>query len=253
MWQDVSDLQRFYDSPPGQVAARLIRRRLRAFWPDLSGRRVLALGYGPPFLGFAAAEAERVAAAMPDRQGAVRWPLGDAARTLLCHEAALPLPDNAFDRILLVHAVESSEQIRPMLREVWRTAADGGRVIAVVPNRRGVWARLEHTPFGHGRPFSEPQLAQLLRDSLFRPLRSGFALYAPPARRRFVRRLAVPWERLGARWMGPFGGVVLCEAEKQVHGAVPLSREARRVRPAAAPAPHAASACGATAAPPATA
>lgn len=229
MWQDVSDLHQFYESPLGRIARLLVRRRLRAFWPDLAGRRVLALGYGTPFLGPMLADAERAVAVMPDRQGVIRWPAGEPGRVALSEETALPLPDNAFDRILLVHAVESSEQIRPMLREVWRVVTDGGRVIAVVPNRRGMWARREGTPFGHGHPFTQPQLARLLRDNMFVPVRTGFALYVPPIRRRFVHRLAVPWERLGARWTHPFGGVVLCEAEKQVYGAIPLGRRARRV------------------------
>lgn len=235
MWHDASTLRRFYESPPGETAARLIRRRLRAFWPDMAGRRLLAVGYGAPFLDALAAGAERAAAAMPAGQGAARWPPDGPCRALLADETALPLPDNAFDRVLVIHALEHCERVRPMLREIWRVTAEGGRLVAVAPNRRGVWARLEHTPFGHGRPFSEPQLARLLRDNLFMPLRAGFALYAPPGRRRFVRRLAAPWERMGARWMRPFGGVVLCEAEKRVYGAMPILRPARSA-PVAAPA-----------------
>ncbi len=230
MWQDVSDLHQFYESPLGRVARGLIRQRVHAFWPDVAGRRVLALGYGTPFLGPMLDKAERVVAVMPDRQGVIRWPAGKPGQVALSEETALPLPDNAFDRILLVHAVESSEQIRPMLREVWRVVADGGRIIVVVPNRRGVWARLERTPFGHGHPFSQPQLARLLRDNLFVPVRSGFALYMPPFRRPLLRRLAAPWERFGARWTPPFGGVALCEAEKQVYGAIPLARARHSVR-----------------------
>ncbi len=59
MWQDVADLRQFYASPLGQVARRLIRRRLRALWPDLAGKRLLALGYGTPYLSPFHGEAER--------------------------------------------------------------------------------------------------------------------------------------------------------------------------------------------------
>ena len=248
MWHDVSALRRFYDSPLGQTAARAVRRRLAAFWPDATGRRVLAVGYGTPFLGALRGSAERVVAAMPARQGATPWPPDAPRQVLLGEETALPLPDNGFDRVLLVHAVEASEPVRPMLREIWRVTAEGGRAIAIVPNRRGVWARLEHTPFGHGRPYSQTQLERLLRDNLFVPLRSSFALYAPPSRRRFVRRLAAPWERLGERWMRPFGGVVLCEAEKQVYGALPAAVETQPFA-AAVPLPRAARAACPTDAP----
>ena len=232
MRQDVSELRQFYESPLGMIAARLIRRQVRAFWPDLAGCRVLALGYGTPLLKPMLDEAERVIAVMPDRQGVVRWPPGEPGRVALGEETALPLPDNAFDRILLVHAVETSERVRPLLREVWRVVTDGGRVIVIVPNRRGVWARLEWTPFGHGHPYSQSQLAFLLRDNMFVPVRTGFALYMPPSRRRFVRRLALAWERFGARWTPPFGGLALCEAEKQVYGAIPLTQARRTAAPA---------------------
>jgi SAM-dependent methyltransferase len=222
MWQDISDLRQFYASPLGLVARRLIRRRLRALWPEVAGLRVLALGYGTPYLRPFLDEAERVIALMPDRQGVTHWPPGEPGLVGLCEEAALPLPDAFFDRIVLVHAVECSEQLRRMLREVWRVLAGGGRLVVVVPNRRGLWARLERTPFGHGHPYSQPQLERLLRDNLFLPVRTVPALYMPPSRRRFVRRLATAWERVGERWATPFGGVLLTEAEKQVYAGTPL-------------------------------
>ena len=47
-------------------------------------------------------------------------------------------------------------------------------------------------------------------------------------------------ERIGGRWLHPFGGVVLAEAEKQVYSGIPLkvSRVAER-RHATAPSPSA--------------
>jgi len=55
-------------------------------------------------------------------------------------EGELPLPDAAVDRVLLVHALEMSHDVIAQLREVvagvW---AAGGKLLAVVPNRRGLW------------------------------------------------------------------------------------------------------------------
>ncbi len=228
MWMDVVDLRDFYATSLGQVAGRAVRQRIRQMWPDLTRRRVLGLGYGPPFLRPFLDDAERVIAAMPARQGVIHWPKGGPDRTVLVDEAELPFSDNSMDRILLVHGVENSEQLRPMLREVWRVLSDSGRMLAVVPNRRGIWARLERTPFGHGHPFTPGQLSRLLRDCLFTPTAEAGALFMPPARSRMVLGAAPAWEKAGSRWFPRFAGVVLMEAGKQIYAATPVTAPARR-------------------------
>lgn len=237
MWLDVGDLHRFYQTPLGVMTRRLIRNRIRSLWPDLAAKNVLAIGYGTPYLRPYLSETERTIALMPDRQGVIRWPSDEPCCVALTEEATLPLPDKSMDRILLVHAVEFSEQLGPFLREIWRVLADGGRVLVVVPNRRGVWARLERTPFGHGRPFSHGQLNRLLRGAMFLPGATATALHMPPGRRRLFVRLAPTMEKLGQRWGVPFYGVLMVEAEKQVYAA-PLQPSRARWRrvPSIAPA-----------------
>ena len=85
-----------------------------------------------------------------------------------------------------------------MLREVWRVLNAGGRLLVVVPNRRGLWARMDTTPFGHGRPYSRSQITHLLRETWFTPTSWGEALYVPPISRGWFLRAAVAWERTGA-------------------------------------------------------
>lgn len=228
MWTDVVDLRDFYDSPLGAVARRVIRRRIRAIWPDLAGQRVLGLGFATPFLGTLAEDAERVISLMPAAQGVIHWPRGGPGRVALVEEDELPLPDLSMDRVLLIHAVEHTEQLRPMMREVWRVLSDSGRLMVVVPNRRGIWARLERTPFGHGHPYSAAQLSRLLRDSMFTPIRAVHALYVPPMRSRMMMGTANAWERIGDRWLPNVAGTILVEAGKQFY--VPQTATRRRVR-----------------------
>ena len=113
-------------------------------------------------------------------------------------EIELPLGDAAVDRVLLVHALEMAHDPGALLREVWRVLAAGGRLLAVVPNRRGLWARMDTTPFGHGRPYSRSQIMQLLRDTWFTPMGCSEALYVPPIQRGWFLRSAPAWERAGA-------------------------------------------------------
>ncbi|HVH83318.1 MAG TPA: methyltransferase domain-containing protein, partial [Steroidobacteraceae bacterium] len=159
MASDVVDLHEFYGSGLGQMARRLIRRKVRRIWPSAKGQRVLGVGYATPYLRQFRDEAQRVIAVMPAAQGVMRWPDGEPNLVTLADEAELPLPDLSADRVLLVHALEHSEQLRPLLREVWRVLADGGRLLVVAPNRRGIWARLDRTPFGQGLPYTMGQLS----------------------------------------------------------------------------------------------
>lgn len=228
MWMDVVDLRDFYATSLGQVAARAVRNGIREIWPDMTGRRLLALGYGPPYLLPFLDDAERVIAAMPAGQGIIHWPRGGPGRTVLVDEADLPLPDNSIDRILLVHGLEHTEQLRAMLREVWRVLDESGRLLVVVPNRRGIWARLERTPFGHGHPYTPGQLSRLLRDCLFTPMAEANALFVPPLRSRMVLGSARAWERAGSRWFPRFAGAVMMEAGKQIYAATPVTQPARR-------------------------
>ena len=238
MRPDVIDLREFYDSRLGQVARRMIRRRIRELWPDLGGMSVLGLGYATPYLRPFRDEAERVLVMMPAAQGVVQWPADGPNQVALADETDLPLPNDCIDRVLLVHALETSEEVRPMLREVWRVMAAGGRVLVVVPNRRGIWARLERTPFGQGYTFSPPQLTRMLRENLFSPLQSVAALYIPPSGSRMMLRAAGAWEQLGNRWGRTFAGVLVAEAGKQVYGLLPGAayRARRRPRPVIVPA-----------------
>src|SRR5258708_15582575 len=92
MYTDVVDLRDFYATRLGQVARRLMRRRIRLLWPDLSGMRVLGLGYATPFLRPFADEAERVIALMPAGQGVVPLAGGGGQAGGPAREGGLPLP-----------------------------------------------------------------------------------------------------------------------------------------------------------------
>ena len=232
---DVIDLRNFYSQPLGVVARRLINRGIRARWPDAQGLRVLGFGYPTPYLGLFREDAERCVALMPAAQGVLKWPTARPTLATLVDEFSLPLPDATADRILLVHALEMSTDPENLLREVWRVLAPSGRMIAVIPNRRGVWTRTDNTPFGHGRPYSRSQITQLLRQTWFTPSAWDEALFVPPLRSSWFLRSALAWERVGAAMSLPFAGVHIVEATKQVYRAIPARREHTRLVPALDP------------------
>lgn len=237
MAADVIDLRDFYQTGLGQVARRMIRRALRRIWPDLHGMRLVGIGYATPFLSAVSAATERTAAVMPASLGVLGWPPDGPNLVALADEGELPFADYSIDRVLLVHALETSEPAGPMLKEIWRVLAGGGKLLIVAPNRRGIWARLDRTPFGSGRPYTMSQLSNLLREELFTPVATEAALFIPPAREGMVLRSAPAWERIGKRWFPTFAGVVLIEATKQIY-AKPAAARAPRRRLVYAPATH---------------
>ncbi len=243
MHLDVVDLRDFYASPVGQMVARHLAPVVSALVRCDAGTRVLGFGFATPYLG-SIDKAERVLAFMPAGQGVIDWPQGSGSAgsaTALVEEDSLPLPDSSVDLVMLVHALEMSDDAPSLLREIWRVLAPGGRLLLVIPNRRGLWARMDTTPFGYGQPYSRSQILHLLRETSFTPTSWGEALYMPPIPRGWLIRLAVAWERTGRTISAPFAGVHIVEATKQVYGAIPARREKRELvpvlKPALAPSP----------------
>jgi SAM-dependent methyltransferase len=240
MRRDVLQLRQFYASDLGRAAREMVARKIAEAWGDAHGQDVLGLGYATPFLAPLQAKARRVVAAMPAQQGVEVWPGGRRNLAALAAEEALPFANALFDRILIVHAVEEAPDAVALLREVWRVLSPSGRAIVVVASRNGPWANFEKTPFGHGRPYSRGQLAELLRDAELEPSGWTRALYVPPVA--WMARWAEAFEQVGSRLWPGVSGLVLMEAVKQTFAVKPqpMRVRLRAVRPVLAPSPGAA-------------
>ena len=235
MYNDVIDLRDFYDTPMGHAAQRITRGHIRNIWPNTRGLTLAGVGYATPYLRPFLDESERVFALMPAQQGVIRWPPDNHHKiqnvVSLVLEDSLPLPDVSIDRVMLVHSLECSEQSHKLLREVWRVLTEGGRLLIIVPNRRGIWARIDHTPFGHGRPYTIGQVSKLLRDTMFQPLESVAGLFLPPTRSKVVLASARAIEKIGGQWFKTVGGLLFIEAQKEIYAGSSASVRTVRQKP----------------------
>ena len=222
---DIVELQSFYTQHLGEVAARLINRTIGERWPDLTGYSMLGVGYATPYLEPFKNECAVSMAFMPARQGVARWPQDGKNCVALTHEALFPLADSSIDRILVVHGLEMSHKPREYLREIWRVLKPDGKVIFVVPNRSGIWAQMDKTPFGQGHPFSQSQMLNLIKDNMFSPISCGCALFLPPTNQPFVLKAAPALEKFGLWARAGLGGVIILEASKQVYALPPSNRQ----------------------------
>ena len=227
---DVTDLRTFYASPLGVVTHRFVGRAVHGFLGSVSGLRVLGIGYVTPYLGPVHCIAERTLSFMPATQGVVNWPSSGRSVTALADPTMMPLPEAAVDRVVLIHALEGVESPSELLADVWRVLTPGGRMVLVVPNRRGVWARRDTTPFGHGQPYSRSQLGRLMRETQFSPEGWAETLYMPPVRGRVWLRTAGAWERLGTGLSLPFAGLHVIDATKQLYRPVEVRQVKRSPR-----------------------
>jgi SAM-dependent methyltransferase len=86
---------------------------------------------------------------------------GYSSRVSLIHHAAeaLPFPNDTFDLVTCLEALEFMENPRAVLRELARVLRPGG--LLTITNRRGLYARLMP-----GKVASNDQLAELLRGDL---------------------------------------------------------------------------------------
>ena len=218
MHLDVHDLRNFYyRTQLGRVAQRAIRDQVHCFWQpgETRGQTVAGFGFAVPLLRGFLGEARRVIALMPGPQGVMPWPAEGPNVSVLVDETLWPLDTGFVDKLILLHGLETSEHPSAVLDEAARVLGPGGRLLIVVPNRAGLWARRDGTPFGFGRPYSIGQLEAQLRRHDFTPVRHLAALFGPPSEARFWLKSADLWERFGRRVSNSLaGGVFMIEAAK---------------------------------------
>lgn len=213
---DAGELWQFYDSVLGHTVRRLIGMRLRARWRHIEGETLFGLGYASPFMGSFRGEARRIGSLMPAQQGAVVWPHAGDSMTVLVEPEHLPLPDGSVDRLIVVHFIEHADRADAAMAEIWRVLAAEGTALFIVPNRSGIWARVDSQPFGQGRPYTRRQMERLLRNARLTPIDFAGALQIPPVSRKVVLKSAPAIERIGARIMPGFAGVMLLEVRKEL-------------------------------------
>ncbi len=218
MHLDVLDLRTFYyRTKLGRSAQRALQEALRGLWPETPQMTVVGFGFAAPMLRPFLSDAARVIALMPAQQGVMPWPVGGPNVAALVEETRWPLPAASVDRLIVAHGLETCERPEALLDEIWRVLAPRGHAIFIVPNRSGLWARRDVTPFGFGRPYSFGQLEAILSRHRLAPERHAAALYAPPSHRRFWLQTAPLWERLGRRFDPHLvAGILMMEATKHV-------------------------------------
>lgn len=228
MTPDVMSLIKFYRSPLGGIARRVVRQQVHRLCGSVSGKRIMGLGFATPYMRFALEDAERVVSLMPARQGASYWPREGLSTTVLCDPMEMPLVDSSLDLVIAVHAFEFAADAEELMRELWRVCAPNAQLVVVVPRRNGLWAARDNSPFGHGHPFSLGQLDVLLRNHSFRPEAHRYALNFLPSNLRLALKFSAMFEGMGQLFGPAMSGALIVSARKQQFPAVARRQRAER-------------------------
>ena len=211
------DLKSFYNGVKGRIIRSLIRQKILEIWPEIKSQNIVGYGYALPYLRPYLGKASRVINMMPVQLGVHDWPPESNNVVCLHTEDSLPLETNSVDYILMVHGLEFLDGPEETFEELWRVLKSTGRLLIVVPNRMGLWARADWSPLGQGQPYSSRQVEHFLSDNLFVHEKTSHALFSPPFRKTLFLRGANFFEKIGPYLYPALGGVHIIEASKQLY------------------------------------
>ena len=233
MHQDVCFLREFYYTTQlGRAAQKAMRDQLRACWPSGAGLSIAGFGFAAPLMRPFLPEARRLMTLMPAQQGVMHWPAEAANHSVLVQETAWPLASDSLDRLVMLHGLETSERPAAVMEEAARVLKVGAKAVVIVPNRSGLWARRDGTPFALGQPYSLGQVETLLREHGFEVGGHSAALFFPPRDRGGWLRWAMMLEGMGKKLSRYHaGGVLLVEATRRPDAPRPSGLGASERRP----------------------
>jgi len=218
---DVIELKEFYyGTELGQTTKELINKILDKKINTETDSLTVGFGFACPFLESKIKDNDdkNFLLLMPNEQGVVSWPNKSKSVTALVDEVSWPVNTSAADLILISHGLEVSDNQDLLLQEVLRVLKDSGKLVILVPNRTGFWARSDSTPFGYGKPYSISQLTALLRKNQFQIESITPSLYGFPAKKGYWLKSLLLWEKVGKKLNSFFlGGLLVVEARKDVY------------------------------------
>jgi hypothetical protein len=199
---DTYDFKSFYSTATGRITRRILRNQMREFLSDPS-LTILGQGYTAPYL-----------------------------QSVDHKDQSARKSEDSVDRILAIHHIEFADNIKDTLKRDWLLLKPNeGRLLIVVPNRHGLWASKDWTPFGHGMPFSLRQIQHYLHEARFEIISTREALFVPPSRRSFILRMAKWFESAGRLIIPAAAGVHIIEAKKVMYAPTGLlTRDKPKIR-----------------------
>jgi len=203
----------FYQSSIGKMAHDFLCARVKTLLACGASTKTLIVGYAAPFIED------------------VRNITGGEVMAVEAAQMPLPYGDVTFDNVVVLHVLEFAPDLPRVMSELQRVLVSDGRLVAITPNRNGIWQWFEHIPWGEGRSFSAAQMRHLLAGAQLAPVGVVTALFAPPldfSRHEVLRGLARGLESTGNYLLPSCGGVLIAAAQKQRYAGIGVESAARK-------------------------
>lgn len=230
----MSDLQDWFQTPPGQQVLAWERARLDEALADVFGYHALQLGL---------ADIDALAANRMPHRWLVReaWPLDEAPLprpALVADSRALPFAEASLDLVVLPHTLEFSQDAHASLREVQRVLVPEGRVAITGFNPVSLWGWRQWRARWLGGRLYLPDAGEFigpgrLRDWLrlleFELESAEFGCYQPAVRSAGALARFGWLERWGERWWPILGATYCIVAVKRVRGPLLIGQSWRKM------------------------
>ncbi len=215
MFVSILHFDRFYKTREGRTVRLVLQRVMRQHFKKT--KETLGVGYVSPYMN-------QILSLLPSSIGIPEEIRGDLRNIVHTDTLALPLESNSLESVFMIHGLEYCQFPLESLQEIWRVLKSEGQLILIVPNRRGLWAHTEWSPFGHGQPFSSSQIRKLLSETHFICDELTSSLFTPPLRWRVMFKLSPFFEKY-CRFIVPMmGGVNVVIARKQTYAPIKPSK-----------------------------
>lgn len=129
-----------------------------------------------------------------------------------------PYRAESVDMVVMAHDFEFAEERLFYMREAWRVLKGEGRLIIVLPNRKGRWIQSDQTPFGYGHMCHLGSIFDMCQRAHFKVDQIYPTLFFPPTepqtRMGQITRRCV--DRVG-EYCGLTPGVRVLELSKHIY------------------------------------
>jgi SAM-dependent methyltransferase len=214
----IDELQSFYESKLGQFAYKNIDNSLNQIWPSSTNEIIIGIGYSNLYLNKFLLKNNLCSSIIPSsfikEQNLSNLKLDCLNSSIISKFNDLPIASSSADKILLIHLFEYTNQQNSLLREIWRVLKPGGKLLIVVPNKFSIWPIFCKIQFKKSKFFTIMQLHNILTESMLIPVKTSSTLFSLSEFNKFIPELSNIFENWSSKWLLPFGGMILMEAEK---------------------------------------